>query len=60
MSSHKLDHKNNDKLCEAVDCNQLASTEVEFEVKNKTLMKFQVCSKCKVKFFMNKGNVRDE
>lgn len=60
MSSHTLDHKNNNKLCEAINCNQLASTEVEFEVKNNTLMKFQVCNKCKKKFFMSKGNVKDE
>ena len=60
MSSYIIDHTNNKKLCEAIDCNLLASTEIEFEVKNKTVMKFQVCNNCKKKFFMNKGSVRDE
>jgi hypothetical protein len=60
MSSHKFhNNSNNNKLCEAIDCNQIASTQVEFKVKNNILMNFQVCSKCKKKFFMNKWNIKD-
>ena len=41
------------KLCDAINCNELANTGIEFNVDEIGKLTFKVCIKCKEKFFNN-------
>jgi len=56
MSSMIQNQQDNKKVCEAIDCNELASDEIKVKVKNNIPLRFQVCHRCKHKFFDDKDS----
>jgi hypothetical protein len=51
MMNDKLHTKSIEKICEAINCNERATTDIKVKVKDNTALRFQLCPKCKYQFF---------
>jgi hypothetical protein len=48
--------KDNNKVCEGINCSEIASIELSMKTKDNKIIKFQLCDKCKNLFFNNGAN----